>query len=137
MTAGSVRARALTSICNSGLGQEAINVAGGALFAKFSRTDEKEADDVGFDNVVRAGISPVGMVTMFQKLLDERKAKPAGVDAWFATHPLEEARITDIQSKINKLPSEKLAALTTDSQNFHTFKQRLASLPPSPPPRTQ
>jgi len=125
----------LTSICNSGVGQEAINVAGGALFAKFSRTDEKEADDVGFDNVVRAGISPVGMVTMFQKLLDERKARPAGVDAWFATHPLEEDRIADIQSKIDKLPPAQLASLTTDTQNFHTFQRRLASLPPSPPPR--
>ena len=125
----------LTSICNSGIGQEAINVAGGALFAKFSRTDEKEADDVGFDNVVRAGISPVGMVTMFQKLIDERKARPAGVDAWFATHPLEEDRIADIQSRVDKLTPAQLAALTTDSQNFHTFQRRLAALPPSPPPR--
>lgn len=125
----------LTSICNSGVGQDAINVAGGALFAKFSRSDEKEADDVGFDNVVRAGISPVGMVTMFQKLLDERKAKPAGVNAWFASHPLEEDRIADIQAKVNALPPATLAALTTDSQNFHIFQRRLASLPPSPPPR--
>ena len=125
----------LTSICNSGAGQQAINVAGGALFAKFSRTDEKEADDVGFDNVVRAGISPVGMVTMFQKLLDERKRRPAGVDAWFATHPLEEDRIADIQSRINTIPPAQLARLTTDTPNFHAFQRRLASLPPSPPPR--
>lgn len=125
----------LTSICNNQAAGTVINAAGGAIFAKFSRTDEKEADDVGFDNVVRAGISPVGMVTMFQKLLDERKTRPAGVDAWFQTHPLEEARIADIQSKINKLPPDQLARLTTDTQNFHSFKRHLASLPPSPPPR--
>ena len=95
----------------------------------------KEADDVGFDNVVRAGISPVGMVTMFQKLLDERKARPAGVEAWFLTHPLEEDRIADIQSKVNALPPARLAALGTDTRNFHTFQARLNSLPPSPPPR--
>src|SRR5438105_2976431 len=108
----------LTSICNNGLGQTAINVAGGALFAKFSRTDEKQADDVGFDNVVRAGISPAGMVTMFQKLLDERRTNPSGVDAWFATHPTEEDRIADIQSKINALPPGQLGTLTTDTPNF-------------------
>ncbi len=125
----------LTSICNSGLGQTAINIAGGAVFARFSRQDEKEADDVGFDNVVRAGISPVGMVTMFQKLLDERKTRPAGVEAWFLTHPLEEDRIADIQAKINALPPAKLASLGTDTRNFHTFQARLNSLPPSPPPR--
>src|SRR6476469_7904332 len=38
----------LTSVCNSGLGQTAIQVGGAAVFAKFSRDDEKEADDVGF-----------------------------------------------------------------------------------------
>src|SRR5438477_8076582 len=77
----------LTSICNSQAAGAAINVAGGALFARFSRQDEAEADAEGFNNVVRAGISPAGMVTMFQKLLDERKSRPAGVEAWFLTHP--------------------------------------------------
>lgn len=125
----------LTSICNSGLGQTAINVAGGALFAKFSRSDEKEADDVGFDNVVRAGISPEGMVSMFQKLLSERTTSPGTVDAWFASHPTEEDRISDIQSKVNKLPPAQLASLTRDTPNFHAFKARIMALPPSPPPR--
>jgi predicted Zn-dependent protease len=127
----------LTNICNAPGAGDAINLAGGAVFAKFSRTDEKEADDQGFLNVVHAGISPRGMVTMFQKLLDERKTRPAGVSAWFATHPLEEDRIADIQAQINTLSPAKLASLTTDSRNFHTFKDRLMSLPPSPTPRRQ
>ena len=57
-----------------------------ALFAKFSRGDEAEADEEGFKNVVRAGISPEGLVTMFQTLIDERQKSPGTVDAWFATH---------------------------------------------------
>ncbi len=125
----------LTSICNSGLGQNAIQIAGGAVFSRFSRQDEREADDVGFDNVVRANISPVGMVTMFQKLLEERKRRPAGVEAWFLTHPLEEDRIAEIQRRIAQIPAARLAQLGTDTRNFHTFKSRLASLPPSPAPR--
>ncbi|MEO8910826.1 MAG: hypothetical protein ABI408_11445 [Gemmatimonadaceae bacterium] len=36
-------------------------VGGGALFARFSRQDEAEADQEGFNNVVRAGISPEGI----------------------------------------------------------------------------
>jgi predicted Zn-dependent protease len=125
----------LTSICNSQVAGAAINIAGGAVFARFSRQDEAEADQEGFDNVVRAGISPVGMVTMFQKLLAERKARPAGVEAWFLTHPLEEDRIVAIQARINQLPRATLARLGTDTRNFHTFKARIQSLPPSPPPR--
>jgi beta-barrel assembly-enhancing protease len=125
----------LTSICNSQVAGAAINVAGGALFARFSRQDEAEADQEGFDNTVRAGISPTGMVTMFRKLLEERKARPGAVDSWFLTHPLEEDRITAVQARINELPPSKLASLGTDTRNFHSFKARILSLPPSPPPR--
>ncbi|MEO8910398.1 MAG: M48 family metallopeptidase [Gemmatimonadaceae bacterium] len=125
----------LTGVCNSGVANAAIQLGGGALFARFSRQDEAEADQEGFNNVVRAGISPEGMVSMFQKLLEERKTRPAGVEAWFLTHPLEEDRITAIQTRINQLPPSTLANLGTDTRNFHSFKARLQSLPPSPPPR--
>jgi predicted Zn-dependent protease len=125
----------LTGVCNSQAAGAAIQIGGGALFARFSRSDEAEADQEGFNNVVRAGISPEGMVSMFQKLLEERKTRPAGVEAWFLTHPLEEDRITAIQARINQLPPGTLSSLGTDSRNFHMFKARLQSLPPSPPPR--
>jgi beta-barrel assembly-enhancing protease len=125
----------LTGVCNNQAASAAIQVGGGALFARFSRSDEAEADQEGFNNVVRAGISPEGMVSMFQKLLEERKTRPAGVEAWFLTHPLEEDRITAIQARINQLPPNTSASLGTDTRNFHTFKARLQSLPPSPPPR--
>ncbi len=125
----------LTSICNSQVAGAAINVAGGALFAKFSRSDEAEADNEGFKNVVKAGISPVGMVTMFQKLLEERQSRPGAVDSWFLTHPLEEYRIRAVQAQINQLPPSTLARLGTDTRNFHAFKARIQSLPPSPAPR--
>jgi predicted Zn-dependent protease len=125
----------LTGVCNSQAAGAAIQIGGGALFARFSRQDEAEADQEGFNNVVRAGISPEGMVSMFRKLLEERKSRPAGVEAWFLTHPLEEDRITAIQGRINQLPPNQLASLGTDTRNFHIFKSRLQSLPPSPPPR--
>ncbi len=131
---GVLLACVLTRVCNNPASQAAINVGGGALFSKFSRDDEKQADDEGFKNVVEAGVSPEGMVSMFQKLLEERKTRPDGVSAWFASHPTEESRIADIQSQINTLDPGALAALTTDTPNFHSFKDRVQSLPPSPPP---
>jgi predicted Zn-dependent protease len=125
----------LTSICNSQVAGAAINIAGGAVFARFSRQDEAEADAEGVNNVVRARISPVGMVTMFEKLLAERKSRPAGVEAWFLTHPLEEDRIVAVRARIAQIPQAQRAGLGTDTRNFHTFKSRLQSLPPSPAPR--
>jgi predicted Zn-dependent protease len=119
----------LTSVCNSQAAQVGINAAGTAVFAKFSRDDEKQADDVGFDNVIRAHISPKGMVEMFQTLLDMRTSSPGLVDGWFADHPTEESRIADIQSKIDGVNPAVLRTLTEDSQAFHNFKTRVASLP--------
>ena len=54
----------LTHVCDSQASQAAIQVGGAAVFAKFSRQDEKEADEEGFKNVIRAGISPKGMVVV-------------------------------------------------------------------------
>jgi len=119
----------LTSVCNSGVGQTAINVAGTAVFAKFSRDDEKEADDVGIDNVVRAHIHPKGIPEMFQILLDTRTSNPGLVDGWFASHPTEEARIKDTQARINAINPAVLRTLTIDSPAFQNFKARVRSLP--------
>ena len=125
----------LTRICESQAAGTAINVVGGAVFAKFSRQDEQEADAEGVRNVVRAGINPEGIPDMFEILLEERRTRPAGVEAWFATHPLEEDRIAQTRAQIKQYDAAVLRSLIEDSPNFHTFKQRLQSMPPSPTPR--
>jgi predicted Zn-dependent protease len=122
----------LTSICSTGVGQVGVNAAGTALFAKFSRGDEAEADEVGIENVVRAGINPNGIPEMFQILLDERERSPSTVDSWFATHPTEESRIADTRKAISQIDPAILKTLTTDSPAFQSFKRRVASLPPTP-----
>ena len=75
------------------------------------------------------------MVTMFQRLIEERRSRPSAVESWFLTHPLEEDRIRAVQALINQVPASELARLGTDTRNFHSFKARLQSMPPSPPPR--
>jgi beta-barrel assembly-enhancing protease len=122
----------LLNACNSDLAQAGINVAGSAIFAKFSRSDEAEADEVGIQNVVRAGISPNGIPEMFQILINERARNPSAVDNWFATHPTEESRIADTQRMIAQINPAILRTLTTDSPAFHTFQARVHALPPSP-----
>jgi beta-barrel assembly-enhancing protease len=127
----------LLKACGSQAAQAGINVVGSAVFAKFSRSDEEEADQEGIKYVTRAGIDPRGIPEMFRKLLEERNSSPTAVDAWFSTHPLEEDRIKDTQNTISKIDPAILATLSKDSQNFNAFKARVMSLPPSPTPRTQ
>lgn len=127
----------LTSVCNSQLGQAAIQVGGTLVFAKFSREDEMQADEDAVPELVRAGINPEGLVTMFQKLLsmEQGQAQPP---AWLSDHPLTQDRISDVQAIIAKtVPPEVLRTLTTDTRAFHDFKNRVAQLPPPPPQQQQ
>lgn len=119
----------LTNICNSQIAQAGINIAGTAVFAKFSRSDESEADVEAVNNTVRAGISPRGIVTMFEKLIAERKQGRSAVAGWFATHPGEEERIVSAQALINQVPAATLRNLTTNTTNYNSFRSRIRSLP--------
>ncbi len=127
----------LTNVCNSGATQAAINVGGSALFAKFSRTDESEADAEGVKTTVKAGIDPNGIPEMFQILLNERQSNPGALDAFFATHPMEEDRIAATKALIARYPASQLRGLTKDSRDFQSFRSRLKSLPPSPEPKAR
>ena len=123
----------LTNVCNNQVTQAAIQVGGSAYFAKNSRADEVQADEGGFDTIIRAGINPRGMLTFFQKLLAEEQQSGGGGNAssWFADHPGTEDRINDIQRLLNEHASQ-LNGLRSDSQAFQTMKRRLAQLPPAP-----
>ena len=125
----------LTKVCESGASQAAINIGGSALFAKFSRTDEAEADAEGVATTIKAGISPNGIPEMFRILLRERRTNPGAVDAFFASHPLEEDRITATLAQIATYPASQLQRLTKDTPSFQAFRRRLLALPPSPTPK--
>ncbi|HWJ23214.1 MAG TPA: M48 family metallopeptidase [Gemmatimonadaceae bacterium] len=130
---------ALARVCDSPAAQAAVNVAGGAYFAKNSRADEVQADEGGFQNVVRAGLNPTGMLTFFQKLLQEEQASGgagrSGVSSWFADHPGTSDRIADIQRMLGQVPQSQLSSLTTDTPAYDRIHQRVLALPPAPAPK--
>jgi beta-barrel assembly-enhancing protease len=119
----------LTSVCSSGVGSAAIQVGGSALFAKFSRDDEAQADARAVEYLVRARIDPRGIVNMFETLMNERRARASAVDAWFRTHPLEEDRIAETNTRIARIPAAQLRGLTVDTQGYQQFRTRLAAVP--------
>ena len=122
----------LTSVCNCGIAQAGINVGAQAVFARFSREDEAQADAAGIDELVRADINPNGMVTMFEKLLAERQSRPSALETWFTDHPLEEDRIQASRDQIAKINPAIMRTLVSNSQGFNDFKARVHSLPPPP-----
>jgi predicted Zn-dependent protease len=126
----------LTNICSSNAARVAINVGGAALFARFSRKDELEADSAAVGILTRAGYSPHGIASMFVKLLETREQRPDLVAGWFASHPLEEDRIAAVNRVIRSTPQADAPTLVRDDQPFHEFQARVLALPPSPPALT-
>ena len=122
----------LTRVCGSGIAPAVANAGAAGLFAKFSRGDEAEADAEGVRTTIKAGIDPEGIPEMFRILLEERKKNPSSVSGFLASHPLEEDRIAATEALIRTYPERSLEGLTKDSENFHAFKDRLATLPRAP-----
>ena len=104
-------------------------------FAKFSRDDEAESDRFGVTYVTRAGIDPRGIPSMFRILIAERERNPSSVDAFFASHPIEENRVANTEAEIGKLDPALLKTLTRDTRAYQSFKARLATLPRTPAKR--
>ena len=78
--------------------------------------------------LIDSGIHPIGLATMFEKLMAERQSNPGRVEQWFSTHPTSEERITNTRNAIAALPPGALAGLNTNSQNFVNFRQRVSRL---------
>ena len=124
---------ALTNVCQNTAAQAAIQVGGTAVFAKFSRGDEVQADEGGFNNLINAGNNPRGMLTFFQKLLDQEQQSGGGgaASAWFSDHPGTQDRIADIQRMLSE-NANRLGGLRSDTQAFQSMKARLRQLPAAP-----
>lgn len=110
----------------------AINAGGSAVFAKFSRDDENEADAVAIPLMINSRNHPNGLVTMFQRLMSLKRSSPSALQQWFSTHPTTDERINATRSAIARVPATQLRNLTTDTQEFQRIRARLRSMPAAP-----
>jgi Zn-dependent protease with chaperone function len=90
----------------SGTGQ-IIQAVGGlglnALFLKFSRTAETQADIMGTQIMARAGYDPLAMASMFQILRAQSGRDPGKVAQFFSDHPSPANRETAVRQEAQKL----------------------------------
>lgn len=87
-------------------------VASGALLASYSRENEREADGLGMEYMVKLGYSPQGMVGLMDMLNSMGKHKPNAIELMFSTHPMSAERYqTVVRSADTKYKSAKLQPL--------------------------
>jgi len=126
---------------------ERIQALGGfglnALFLKFSRTDEENADIVGAQMLAAAGYDPMDMVAFFELLEGKRKREPGKVEQFFSSHPTPGDRADRVKRERKMLKIRVVA----DVGGFSQVKARLQKMAPaqsmqqiaralSPPQRT-
>ena len=67
-------------------------IGAGALLAKYSRDNERQADSLGMEYMVRSNYNAEGMVGLMDMLRNLSKHKPNAIEMMFATHPMSDER---------------------------------------------
>ena len=84
----------------SNLAQQGLQI----LFLKYSRDDERQADDLGLRYMYQQNYDPREMPQVFETLRRVSAQQANGrIPGWLSTHPTEEERIRTISSKVAKL----------------------------------
>jgi predicted Zn-dependent protease len=69
-----------------------FGLGSGLLLARYSRDNEREADRLGMEYMVRAGHNPQGMVGLMDLLRSKSRRTPSALETMFSTHPMSEER---------------------------------------------
>ena len=146
MAAAAIASAVLAAASNSNnqAGEAALmgTLAAGAQHQiTFTRSNEQEADRVGFRLLSRSGYDPDGMASFF-KYLEQHSQELPGVPAFLRTHPLPVSRLADIENRLGLGPHKhkpsskgyffakvRAQVLTTPNTTtlIHHFKQVLAA----------
>jgi len=97
-----------------------------ALFSKFSRSAEWEADRLGTQYLYAAGYDPNAMATMFEKLASKNKKKPGFLAKTFSSHPQSIERLEASRVLVGRFPEREEYVLSTSE--FQRVKGRLLRL---------
>lgn len=109
-----------------------VNAVGGlglnAVFLKFSRDAEYQADQLGAEIMAGAGYNPVAMASFFELLRAEQGRDPGKVERFFASHPPPADREARIRNQAGSL---RLVG-ARDVGGFERMRADLGRLAPAP-----
>ena len=100
-------------------------VGAGALLARYSRDNERQADQLGMEYMVRTGYNPEGMIQLMDVLQQMSSRKPGFFERMFASHPMSSERFASAKDRMTTVYSDK-SKLPLFRERFmdHTVKLR-------------
>jgi beta-barrel assembly-enhancing protease len=110
-----------------------MNAVGGvglnALFLKYSRKAETQADIVGAQIMARAGYDPMEMASFFQYLKQQSKTQPSKFEQFLSDHPPPADREARVRKEAQLLGPVRPGAPVG---NIASLQGELKDLPPAP-----
>jgi predicted Zn-dependent protease len=107
--------------------QIAIQAGGAAVFARYGRKAEREADQRAVQTLPAAGYDPEGVATFFEYMMQEQARQPSLFDSWFASHPTSQERVQNARAIIRTLNVDT-ARLADDTPEYQAFRARVRQL---------
>lgn len=87
---------------------------------RYSRTREQEADRIGMNTLVQAGLDPDGMSRMFERMQQAYRFTRRPPE-FLLTHPLSESRVSDARQQALRLPPKPYS----DSEDYALMRARV------------
>ncbi len=94
------------------------------LLSSYSRSNEREADELGQEYMVRAGYPATGMVGLQQMLVEQQKESPGLLQTMFSTHPMSSER----RDTARQLAESKYASSTQRDPGRERYMDSTAAL---------
>ena len=114
--------------------QGIIQAVGGfglnALFLKYSRTAEEQADVIGTQILARAGYDPLAMASMFEMLGQNAKREPSKLENFFSSHPAPANREARVRNEAKLVAGMRTSAGPVGG--LASVQANLRRLPPAP-----
>ena len=91
---------------------------------RYSRGNEQEADRVGMQTMVDAGMDPHAAPAMFERMLQaSRYSSGDRIPEFLRTHPLSESRIADTRNRARQYPKQ----VRTTSLDYQLMRARVVN----------
>lgn len=107
-----------------GLTDIGTQLGASVLLSSYSRDNEREADALGQEYMVRAGYPASGMVGLQQLLVNQEKESPGMLQTMFSTHPMSSER----RDSARQMAENKYAASNKRDSGRERFMDNTASL---------
>ena len=94
----------------------------------FSRDEERMADDMAIDLMVKANQNPNGLIEVFEQMRDISGEFESRVNPNRVNHPLTGERLNNAKlkiSKIKKIPTQKASTVAQENKNYEILRAKL------------